>query len=95
MQQAMNNAGKQADQWNGKAKDVAKDTIDRGISELKSFSDTDIKAVAADLTHKVRDVSTDLYNDSVSLVKKYPVRAAMGLAAFTFLVGAFAARSRK
>lgn len=97
MQPAMNNSSnnteRQGDQkWVGKTQS----TIDRGISDLKSFAEsTDIKAVAGDLTKKVTDMSGDFYRDSVSFVKRYPVSSALGLAAVGFIAGVVSARSRK
>ena len=87
----MNNMEKKATDaaWNTKSK------IDRGLSELKDLaSDTDFRALASDVTAKVRSVSGDVFRDSVSFVKRYPVGSAIGLAAAGFLIGVFAARSR-
>jgi hypothetical protein len=99
MQPAMNNApntssasDRHGDQkWAGKTQP----TMERGISDLKSFAEAaDIKAVAGDISRKVTDLSGDLYRDSVSFVKRYPVSSALSLAAVGFLAGIFTARSR-
>jgi len=98
MQPAVNNtpntgADRQSEQkWTGKTQT----TIERGISDLKSFAESaDIKAVAGDISKKVTDLSGDIYRDSVSFVKRYPVSSALGLAAVGFLAGVFTARSRR
>lgn len=101
MQQAMNNAKKEGEQWANTAEKKgeqwagkAQTAIDRGVSEIKSLADTDMKALASDLGQKAKDYSTDAYNGSVDFVKKYPVGSALGLAAVGFFAGVWAARSR-
>ncbi len=94
MQPAMNNSEKMGDKLND-AKWTAKTQLDRGLTELRGITEGDIKAVASDITHKVKEVSTDFFKDTVSLVKRYPVSSALGLTALGFLAGAITARSKK
>jgi hypothetical protein len=89
MQQSMNNTDKQSDpNWTGKSQ------LERGVSELKNLSGSDISAVAGDISTKVRDISGDLFRDSISLVKRYPVSSAIGMAAVGFLAGFYSSRSK-
>lgn len=101
MQQAMNNAEKKGEQWANTAEKQgekwagkAHTAIDRGVSELKSLADTDLKAMASDIGQKAKDYSADAYRGSVDFVKKYPMGSALGLAAVGFFAGVWAARSR-
>lgn len=88
MQNAMNQ-DKAEQKWNS-----AKGSIDRAVTDAKSIDTDDLRAVATELTGKVRDVSTNLYNDSVGFVKRYPVSSALGLAAVGFFLGAFTAKRK-
>lgn len=90
-QSAMNNAEKQGEKWAGKAHSV----IDKGISEIKSIKDTDIKAVASDVGQRVRSVSNDAFEESVEFVKRHPVGSAIGLTAVGFFAGMLSSRARK
>ncbi len=87
---AMNNAEKQGEKWANKTQSV----VDRGVSELKSLSETDIKSMASDLGEKVKGMSGDVYRKGVNLVKRYPAGAALGIAALGFFAGVWATRSR-
>ncbi|MGZ3695747.1 MAG: hypothetical protein ACXWQO_16730 [Bdellovibrionota bacterium] len=88
MQNALNQ-DKAEQKWN-----KAKGTIDNAISDAKNMDTDDLRAVATELTTKVRDVSTNFYNDSIGFVKRYPVSSALGLAAAGFFLGAFSARRK-
>lgn len=91
-QAAMNNAEKQGEKWAGKAHDV----IDRGVSEIKNFADTEnLKSMASDLSGRVKGASGDAYRESLAFVRRNPVSTALGLAAVGFFAGVWASRSRK
>lgn len=91
MQNAMNQ-DKAEKTWNN-----AKSTAERAVSEVKkevsSFDTEDLRAAATEITAKVRDVSTNVYNESVGFVKRYPISTALGLAAVGYFIGSM--RSRK
>lgn len=91
MRQAMNNIEKEGEEtWS-----AGKTQVERGISQLKNMNQEDIAEMASNVTSRVREVSTDVYQNSVSFVKRHPVGSAIGFAAFCFLAGAVTARARR
>jgi hypothetical protein len=88
MQNAMNQ-DKAEKQWNN-----VKGQVDRAVSEVKKIDTDDLRNTAAELTSKVRDLSTNVYNDSVGFVKRYPISSALGLAAIGYLFGVLSARKK-
>ena len=89
MQNAINSQ-EAKDKWNS-----SKSQIDRAVSDVKSLDTEDLRAVATEFTSKVRDASTNIYNESVGFVKRYPISSALGLAAVGFLFGKLMSRSKQ
>lgn len=93
MQNAMNQDNKNEQKWN-----AAKGSAERATSDvksaLKSIDTDDLREAASEITAKVRDVSSGLYNETVGFVKRYPVSSALGLAAVGYFLGAISRRSK-
>ena len=73
----------------------AKENWNNKVSDLKNMSSDEIRKSAVEITQKVRDVSTDYYDDAVGYVRENPVTAAVGLVAFGFFAGALTSWLKK
>jgi hypothetical protein len=88
MQNAMN---EKKNEWTATGKSV----VDRAVSEVKNLNPEDIKRTATEFTAKVRDASTEYYDDAISYVRRNPVSAALGLCAFGFVAGVITGMMKK
>lgn len=74
---------------------TGKSVMDRAVSEVKSMDSEDIRKTAMELTTKVRDISTEVYDDAIGFVRRNPVGTALGLCAFGFIAGVVTGRIKK
>lgn len=95
MQNAMNTDKNQ--KWNNvknQAESAVTDAKNSVVADVKNLDISDLREAATEITSKVRDASTNLYNDSIGFVKRYPISSALGLAAVSFLFGKMSARRK-
>ena len=78
-------------EWAEKGKNI----VDRAVSEVKNINPDDIRRSAAEMTTRVRDASTEIYDDAIGYVRRNPVGAALGLCAFGFFAGFVTGMMRK
>lgn len=88
---AINDINEKKNDWAATGKSV----VERAVSEVKNLNPEDIKRTATELTTKVRDVSSEYYDDAVSYIRRNPVSAGLGLAAIGFLAGTLVSWARK
>ena len=88
--QTASNSEKQSDQRftkSGASSESSGAVLSTLSSGLRNIDVQEIKSAATDISHRVRDASTDLYKRSVNVVNQYPLASAMGMAAVGFLAG--------
>ena len=75
--------------------DKSKDVVDKAIAQVKSIAPEDVRRSATELGTRVRDASSDFYDDAVGYVRRNPVGAALGLCAFGFFTGLLTGMMKK
>lgn len=88
MQSAMND---KKNEWADKGQNV----IDKTIAQVKSIDPEAVRRSAVELGTRVRDVSSDVYDDTVGYIRRNPVGAALGLCAIGFFAGLITGRMRQ
>jgi ElaB/YqjD/DUF883 family membrane-anchored ribosome-binding protein len=73
----------------------AKARLENVVSEVRNLDPERIKQAAAELTSRVRDSSTEVYDEALAYVRRNPVQAALGLCAFGFFAGVIAGAMRR
>jgi hypothetical protein len=86
------------DRLNEKSHEIAekgKTVVDRAIQQVKNIDPEDVRRSAAEIGERLRDASSDVYDNTVGFVRRNPVGSAVGLCAFGFLVGYISAAMKK
>lgn len=92
MQSAMNEKlNSKKNEWAEKSQNL----MDKAVSEVKNLNPDDIKRAATEFGSKVRDISGEVYDDSVGYIRRNPVSSALGLVAFGFVAGLVTSMMRK
>lgn len=84
-----------ANEKKDEVKDASKSMIDRAVAEIRSIDADDIKRSAAEITTKVRDFSTESYDETIRYVRANPIKVGLGLAAVGFVLGSLSGIMKK
>ena len=69
--------------------------VDKTISQVKSLKPEDVRRTATEIGSRVRDVSSDVYEDTVGFIRQNPIGSAVGLCALGFLAGFISGAMKK